>query len=402
MTALKSGVFIVSAKRTAFGAFGGKLKSISCTSLGEVAAKSCISAINLDPKLIDTVVFGNVIQSNKDTAYLARHVALRAGSNISTPALTLNRLCGSGFQAIISAIHDLLIGGYNIALAGGSENMSEVPFVVRDVRFGTRLGIDYKFEDPLMGTLFDHHVKTPMAITAENLAKDYKLSREDCDRYALQSQQRWKKAFDSGVFTPELAPITLKGKKGPEEFLRDEHPRDTTTESLAKLPPVFLKDGVVTAGNASGVCDGAGALLLVTEEALSKHNLTPLARVSAYSISGCDPTRMGIGPVPAIDSMMKALGKDRSQINNHFDLIEVNEAFAAQYLAVEKELGLDPSKTNINGGAISLGHPVGASGARIMTHLAHQMAQNSKIKKTVGSACIGGGQGIAIALESPN
>jgi len=394
MSLLRSSVFIIGAKRLPFGAFGSVFKDKSCTDLAELAAKDVIDSVKLNPELIDSVVFGNVIQSNVDTAYLARHVGLRCKVPVKSPAFTVNRMCGSGFQAIVSGAQEILCGDHNICLVGGSENMSEAPFVVRNARFGTKLGFDYKFEDVLWSSLIDKHTNTPMGITAENLAAKYGITRQQCDDYALSSQQRWKKANDSKVFQSEMTPVVIKSKKGDKIFSTDEHPRETTLESLAKLPPVFKKDGVVTAGTASGVCDGAGALLLASEQAVAKHNLKPLARIVAYASSGCDPVIMGIGPVMAIKKLL-----DASKMNlNQIDLVEVNEAFAAQYLAVEKELGLDRAKTNLNGGAISIGHPVGASGARIMAHLTHELHRTQK-KMALGSACIGGGQGIAVLIE---
>lgn len=274
--------------------------------------------------------------------------------------------------------------------------MSQAPYAVRNIRFGTRLGEDIKLEDTLWAGLTDPHVKLPMALTAENLAQKYKISREDCDRYALQSQQRWKAGQDSGHFTAELAPIEVKSKKGKQTMSQDEHPRpQSTLEQMAKLPPVFKKDGTVTAGNASGVCDGAAALVIASEEAVIQHKLTPLARIVAYHACGCDPSIMGIGPVPAIKGALNKAGLTL----NDMDLVEVNEAFAPQYLAVEKEMGLDPAKTNLNGGAIALGHPLAASGARITGHLTHELRRHGG-KYALGSACIGGGQGIAVIIEN--
>jgi len=273
--------------------------------------------------------------------------------------------------------------------------MSQAPFVVRNVRFGTRFGSSYNFEDALFQALTDSYAKSPMAITAENLAEQYSITRKEVDEFALLSQQRWAQAAKEGAFNDEIAPIQLKTKKGPVDFVLDEHPRPATTiESLSKLPPVFKKDGVVTAGNASGISDGAAALVLASEAAVRKHNLTPLARVVSWASVGVEPTIMGIGPVEAIRLALKRAGLEL----NSMDLVEVNEAFGAQYLAVEKALGLDRNKTNLCGGAISLGHPLGASGARITAHLVHQLRKKN-LKHAIGSACIGGGQGIAVVLE---
>jgi len=384
----------VAAKRTAFGAFGGHFKTVTCTDLATAAAKAALAAGNVNPEIVDTVVVGNVIQSNRDTAYVSRHTGLRAGVKLDTPCLTVNRLCGSGFQAIISGAQDIQLGDADVALVGGAENMSEAPFLVRNVRFGTQFGVDYKFEDMLWGALTDQHIKTPMGITAENLAEKYGISRADCDAYAVRSQERWLAAHELGAFREEMAPVVVKSKKGDVSVEKDQHPRLSSAEQLARLAPVFKKGGVVTAGNASGVCDGAGMLVLASEEALAKHNLTPLARLVGYGVSGCEPSIMGIGPVPAIHKLLKRTGHTLSQV----DLVDVNEAFAAQYLAVERELGLDPESTNVSGGAIALGHPVGASGARIAAHLTHELKRRN-LKTAIGSACIGGGQGIAVMLE---
>lgn len=387
-------VFIVAAKRTAFGTYGGKLKSMTCTDLTELAAKAALESANVKPEAVTSVIVGNVIQSAQDAAYIARHVGLRIGVPVPVPALTVNRLCGSGFQSIINGAQEILLGESEIAVCGGAENMSMAPFAVRNARFGTTLGFDLKLEDVLWHGLTDAHVKLPMALTAENLAVKYNLNREEVDGIALRSQTRWKAAQEGGRFKEEIVPITLKDKKGPVTFDVDEHPRDTSSEILAKLAPVFKKGGVVTAGNASGICDGAAVVVIASEKAVKEHNLTPLARLVSYGIAGCDPSIMGIGPVPAAKAALKAAGKQVKDI----DLVEVNEAFAAQYLAVEKELELDPAKTNTNGGGIALGHPLGASGTRITGHLAHEM-RRTDAKLALGSACIGGGQGIAVLLE---
>ncbi|XP_029642387.1 3-ketoacyl-CoA thiolase, mitochondrial isoform X1 [Octopus sinensis] len=388
-------VFIIAAKRTAFGTFGGKLKMKTPTDLAEAAAKAALASANVTPEMINSVIIGNVIQSAADSIYIARHVGLRIGVPIPVPSYTVNRLCGSGFQAIVNASQEIMLGDSDIVLCGGADNMSMTPYSVRNARFGTTLGIDLKMEDTLMAGLTDLHVKLPMAITAENLAVKYGLSREEVDEFALRSQTRWRAAQDGGHFKAEIAPLTVKGKKGAETFEVDEHPRPTTKESLAKLPPVFKKNGVVTAGNASGICDGASCLILASENAVKKHNLTPLARVVSYGIAGCDPTIMGIGPAPAARAALKVAGKNMHDM----DLIEVNEAFGAQYLAVEKELELDPARTNPNGGAIALGHPLAASGARITGHLVHEIKRTGG-KLALGSACIGGGQGIAVITEN--
>ncbi|KYO28894.1 3-ketoacyl-CoA thiolase, mitochondrial [Alligator mississippiensis] len=394
--ALLRGVFIVSAKRTPFGAYGGWLKDFTATDLSEYAARAALSAGKVSPEIIDSVIVGNVMQSSADAAYIARHVGLRVGVPVPVPALTVNRLCGSGFQSIASGCQEICLNESEVVLCGGTENMSQAPYAVRNIRFGTKFGVDLKMEDTLWAGLTDLHIKTAMGVTAENLAAKHNITREDCDRYALKTQQRWKAAQDAGYFNAEMAPIEVKTKKGKESVAQDEHPRpQTTLEQLGKLPTVFKKDGTVTAGNASGVCDGAGAVIIASEGALEKHSLTPLARIVAYHVSGCDPNIMGIGPVPAITEALKKTGLSLEDM----DLVEVNEAFAPQYLAVEKVLGLDPEKTNVSGGAIALGHPLGASGSRITVHLVHELRRRGG-KYAVGSACIGGGQGIAVIIEN--
>lgn len=396
MAGLVRPVYIVAAKRTAFGAFGGKLKGISATVLGQHAAEAALAAGNVDPATVDSSVFGNVIQSGNDAAYISRHIALKAGVPVTTPALTVNRLCGSGFQAIVTAAQEIQLGESDIVLCGGSENMSQAPYALRDARFGTRLGLDLKLEDTLWQGLTDFHVKLPMGVTGENLAEKYNITREECDEFALLSQKRWAQAEENGRFVEEIVSVSVKGKKGPEEFKVDEHPKpNSTIESLAKLPAVFKKDGTITAANASGICDGAAALIAVSEKALKEHNLTPLARIVSYAVSGVEPSIMGIGPVPAIKAALKSASKSLQDMK----LIEVNEAFAPQFLAVQKELELDMDKTNVNGGAIALGHPVGTSGARITGHLVHELRRKGD-DYAIGSACIGGGQGIAIVLEN--
>nr|CAB3219666.1 3-ketoacyl-CoA thiolase, mitochondrial-like [Phallusia mammillata] len=394
--ALRKGIFIVSAKRTPFGTYGGFLKDHSATDLQEIANKAALDAAKISPESIDSVFIGNVMQSSIDAAYIARHSALRVGIPMHVPALTVNRLCGSGFQSIVSGAQELELGIGSMALCGGSESMSQGPHMLFGARFGTKLGQDLKLVDGLWAGLTDMHVKTPMGVTAENLATKYGITREDTDAYALKTQSRWGEAQQSGKFNDEMITITIKSRKGPKEVSMDEHPRPgVTMEQLAKLPPVFKKNGTVSAGNASGVCDGAAAVIIATEEACQKHNLKPLARLVAYNSVGCDPNIMGIGPVPAIKNALAAANLNLADM----DICDVNEAFAPQYLAVEKELGLDPEKTNVCGGAIALGHPLGASGNRITAHLTHQL-RNRNLKYAVGAACIGGGQGIAVILEN--
>lgn len=399
MAALLRGVFVVGAKRTPFGSFGGKLKDISATHLGAIASKAALESAKVNPELVNSVNFGCVIQSSsKDGPYIARHVGLRSGLPHTVPCLTVNRLCGSGFQAIITGSQEICLREAEIVLAGGAENMSQAPYAVRDMRFGTKFGTDYKLEDVLWSSVYDTYVDMPMAITAENLAEKYKISREECDAFALQSQTRWKKAQDNKRFASELVPVPVKVKGKEVMFEVDEHPRpQTTLEALKNLKPVFKKDGTVTAGNASGICDGAAAVVLASEDAVKAHNLSPLARIVAYSYVGVHPAIMGIGPADAIKKMCENTGIKLKDV----DLVDVNEAFAAQFLAVQKELDMDPAKSNVNGGAIAQGHPVGASGARIVANLTYELRAR-KCKYAIGSACIGGGQGIAVMLENIN
>ncbi|KAI3628900.1 acetyl-CoA C-acyltransferase [Malassezia furfur] len=388
--------FIVGSKRTAFGSFGGKLSQINAAQLGGHAAKAALAQAKADTPISSTV-FGVVTQSDSTTPYLSRHVGHHAGLPITVPALTINRLCGSGFQAAINAFQEIKSGDSEVVLTGGTENMSMSPYTLHGVRFGnTRYGVDLKLVDSLASSLVDQvPVPTPMGVTAENLAVKYGITREQCDQFALQSQQRWAEANKNGAFKDEIEPIEVKVKKATETFEVDEHPRaNASLESLAKLPPVFKKDGVVTAGNASGISDGAAANVIASEDALTKYGLKPLARIVSYGVTGCEPSLMGIGPVEASRVALKRAGLTIADM----DLIEVNEAFAAQFLAVQKELELPNDKTNINGGAIALGHPLGASGARIMANLTYSLHRLDK-KYALGAACIGGGQGIAVVLE---
>lgn len=395
MAKLSKSIVVVGAKRTAFGTMLGSLKGISANDLAVHAAKAALQQANVAVDKIGHVIVGNVMQTSADAIYCARHIGLKAGLPITTPALTVNRLCGSGFQAIINGAEQLLLGETDAVLVGGTENMTQAPHVLRGGREGFAFGKAPAMEDSLWSALTDSYSNTPMAVTAENLATKYGISRADSDEYALTSQKRWAAANEAGHFKNEIAPIELTSKKGTVTFAVDEHARpQTTIEALAKLSPVFKKDGVVTAGNASGICDGAAMLVLTTEEFAKANGLAPLARLVQWGVAGVEPTLMGIGPAPAIQSALKRADLKLSDM----DLVEVNEAFAPQYLAVEKELGLDRAKTNVNGGAIALGHPLGASGARITTHLVYELARRGG-KYAVGSACIGGGQGLAVLLE---
>ena len=396
MARLSREIVILSARRTAFGTLSGALKSVSATDLAVHASKAALADANVRPEDIGHVIFGNVQQTSADAIYLARHVGLKAGLPITTPALTVNRLCGSGFQAVINGAEQILLGETECVLVGGTENMSQAPHVIRGARDGFAFGRAPALEDSLYAALSDSYCNTPMAITAENLATKYGISREDCDRFALLSQQRYAAAHEAGAFNAELVSIELPGKKGPTIVSKDEHPRpQTTLESLAKLGTAFKKDGVVTAGNASGINDGAGALVLASADFAKARGLKPLARLVQWGVAAVEPSLMGIGPVPAIKNVLERAGTTLDAI----DLVEVNEAFAAQYLAVEKELGLDRAKTNVDGGAVAIGHPLGASGARITAHLVHALRTRG-LRTAIGSACIGGGQGLAVLVEA--
>lgn len=391
-------VVFLSGVRTGYGDFGGMLKSLSATQLGVVAAKHAVDRSGVKPEAIDQVVFGNAQQTSADAIYLARHIGLQAGLPIETPAVTINRLCGSGFEAIIQGAQQILLDESSVVLAGGAESMSQAPHVVRGARWGLRLGPTAQFEDSLWESLSDPQCGFSMAETAENLADKYELDRTAVDEVALRSQQRAAKAWEDCVFENEVVPVPIKNRKTKEmeDWRGDEHMRpDTTLEVLGKLPPYFKKNGVVTAGNASGICDGAAATIIAGEDFAADHGLKPLGRLVAWAVVGVEPKYMGIGPAPA---SRKALEKAGMALDD-MDLIEVNEAFAAQYLAVERELGLDPEKTNVHGGAIAIGHPLASTGARITVHLLHALRLAGK-KYGLGTACIGGGQGAAVIVEA--
>jgi len=386
---------IVGAKRTPFGSFGGSLKSYSATDLATIASEATIKSTTLKPEDVDHIVFGQVVGANSDSAYLPRHVGLRIGVPQDRPAYLVNRLCGSGFQSWIEAHFLVQTGSANLVLAGGVESMSQIPYLAKGVRFGdTRMG-NFTLEDLLNSALTDQYPGMPMAMTAEKLGEQYGITRDQVDQYSLLSQQRYQKALLEGIYEREIYPILIKSKKGETTLKHDEHAKaDTNIEKLQSLKPIFKQNGLVTAGTASGIVDGAAATL-IADEAWAKHKgVKPLARIVHSSVVGCAPDIMGIGPAHAIRKLLKEASLNMSQI----DLFEVNEAFAAQYLAVEKELDLPRNKTNLNGGAIALGHPLGASGTRIMNHLTLEL-QRKNLKYAIGSACIGGGQGVAILIE---
>ncbi len=391
-------VVFLSGVRTGFGKFGGTLKDFSATQLGVIAARHAVERAKIEPKQVDHTVFGNAQQTSADAIYLARHVALNAGLPIETPAVTVNRLCGSGFEAIIQGAQQILLDESRVVLAGGAESMSQAPHVVRGARWGVRLGPAIGFEDTLWEALKDPYCGFSMAETAENLADKYKLTRQEVDEYAYTSQRRAQQAWDACVFEPEVIPVPIPDRKTKHnvDWRADEHMRpDTTLEGLAKLPPYFKKDGFVTAGNASGICDGAAATVIASEAFAREHHLKPLGRLVAWGIAGVEPKYMGIGPAPAARKALQRAGLKLADM----DLVEVNEAFAPQYVAVEKELGLDRARTNVHGGAIAIGHPLAASGARITIHLLHALRQQKK-RYGLGSACIGGGQGAAVIVEA--
>jgi acetyl-CoA acetyltransferase family protein len=389
-------VFLIAGARTPVGVLQGVFSEISAIDLGVAAARGAIERSGVDPKLIDQVVIGNVIQTSKDAIYFARHIALKAGLPIETPALTVNRLCGSGLQAIVSAAQMLRLGEGQIALAGGAENMTQAPHVIRGARAGFKLGQSPQLEDSLWEALVDTYVGCGMAITAENLAEKYQLTRAQVDEYALRSQVAARKAQQAGWLAEEIVPVTVKDRKGNAvEVTQDEGIRDTSLEALAKLPARFRKGGVVTPGNASGINDAGACVILATGEAVQRYNLRPQARLVSWGIVGVPPDIMGIGPAPAIRQALKRADLQLSDL----DRVEVNEAFSAQYLAVEKELGLDREKTNVNGGAISIGHPLAASGARLAITLIAELRRHN-LKYGAASLCIGGGQGIAAIFEN--
>lgn len=388
-------VLFLSGKRTPFGTFGGALKDFTATDLGVETAKAALAQAKVSGEQVEHVIYGNVMQTSADAIYLARHIGLRAGVPQAVGALTVNRLCGSGFQAFVSAAEMMLTEQAQVVLAGGTESMSQAPHVIRGARTGLTLGKS-QLEDTLLSGMFDSYVNLPMGLTAENLAEQYGLTQADVDQFSLTSQQRHAAAHEGGRFAQELTPVELKSKKGSTFLNRDEHPRaDSSLEGFRKLPKVFKKDGVVHPGAASGINDGAASALLSTRAWADQHGLAPLGRLVGWASVGCDPRVMGIGPAPAIRTLL-----ERTQFKlTEVDLFEVNEAFAPQYLAVEKELGLPRDLTNVDGGAIAVGHPLAASGARITLHLLYELKRRGA-RYGIGSACIGGGQGIAVLVEA--
>ena len=388
-------VVFLSGVRTGFGSFGGSLKDLSAIDLGVAAARQAIQRSGVPASDFGHTVFGNALQTSADAIYMARHVGLKAGLPIETPAVTVNRLCGSGFEAITQGAQLILLGEAEAVLAGGAESMSQAPHVVRGARWGLRLG-PAPLEDLLWEALKDPQCGLSMAETAESLAEKYKLTRREVDEVAVTSQQRAKQAWDACAFQDEVVPVTIKAKGKEVEFRADEHMRpETTLEILSGLKPYFKKDGLVTAGNASGISDGGAATVIASAEYAKAHGLKPLGRLVAWAVAGVEPKHMGIGPAPAARKALAKAGMKLEQM----DLVEVNEAFAPQYLAVERELGLDRDRTNACGGAIAIGHPLAATGTRITVHLLHALRREQK-RFGLGSACIGGGQGAAVIVEA--
>jgi acetyl-CoA acyltransferase 2 len=381
-------VVFLSGVRTPFGTYGGALKDIPVVELTAIAARAALARASIEPSQVSQAVFGNVLLTTGDSIYFTRHVALAAGCPIETPALTVNRLCGSGFQAVVSGAEEILLGYADVCLVGGGESMSQAPHVARGLRWGTRLGQSPVLTDSLWEGLTDTRAGCSMGDTAENLAQQCDVDRAAADAFALRSQALTRDAWAAGAFDDEIipVPVTDPRTRRPAEFTRDEHPRpETTTDALAKL----------TAGNASGIGDGAAALVLASASYAAAHRCTPLARLVSWGIAGVDPRVMGIGPVPAARQALARAGLSLADM----DLVEVNEAFAPQTVAVERTLGIDRDRLNIHGGAIALSHPLAASGARITAHLIHALRRAGK-RYGLGSACIGGGQGIAVVVEA--
>lgn len=386
-------IVILGGARTAIGTFGGSLAGTPPIELGTVAAKAALERAGVDGAQIGHVAFGHVINTEPRDMYISRVAAMQAGVPDTTPAMNVNRLCGSGVQAIVSVAQSLMLGDADFGLAGGAENMSRSPFIMPDARWGAKMG-DIRSLDMMLGALNCPFGTGHMGVTAENVAGEHQVTRQEQDDFALESQRRAAAAWDAGYFDSQIAPVQVRVKRDMVDFIRDEHPKATTAEALAGLRAVFQKDGTVTAGNASGINDGAGAVVLATADAAEKAGLTPKFRILGYGIAGVRPEVMGIGPVPAVRQLLEKTGLSAGD----FDVIESNEAFAAQALAVSKELGFDPARVNPNGGAIALGHPVGATGAIITVKAMYELERTGG-KRGLITMCIGGGQGIALAIE---
>ncbi len=392
---VKPEVFIIGGARTPMTGYVGALKDVSAIELGALAARAAFQKTGVEADWVEHTVIGNVLHTSSDAIYGARHVALKAGVPVDVPALTVNRLCGSGIQAAVSGAQLIQLGEAGVVLTGGIESMSQAPHVIRGLRTGLKLG-QGKLEDSLWEALLDSYCGCTMAMTAENCAAKYGITRAEQDCYALRSQQLAAQAWREGRFIDEVVPVEVPGRTGVRVVDRDDHLRpDTTIEILARLPPAFRKDGTVTAGNASGIVDGGAALILASRDAVDRRGLRPVARLVEWAAVGVEPSLMGMGPAPAVRAVLSraALSLD------DMDLIEVNEAFAGQYLAVEKELGLDRERVNVNGGAIALGHPLGMSGTRLLLTLVNELRRRRQ-KRGLATACIGGGQGIAAVVET--
>ena len=388
-------IVIVAGARTPMARYTGAFSEVSAIDLAAHASKEAVKRSGADPAEIDHAIFGNVMQTSADALYGARHVGLKAGLKIETPAVTVNRLCGSGMESIVQAAQRLLLGEAVMVLAGGMENMTQAPFVIRGARNGLKLG-GGALEDTLMAGLTDSYCGLPMALTAEKLAEQNGITRADADAYALRSQQAADAAYKACRMRDELVAVEVKAGKKTIVVSEDDHRRpETTMETLSKLPPSFKKDGIVTAGNASGIVDGAAAVVVTKEETARERGLKPTGRIISWAVAGVEPSIMGIGPVPSSRKALQLAGLKLEQI----DRIEVNEAFASQYLAVEKQLGLNRDKTNVNGGAIALGHPLGATGTRLVITILNELRRNN-LRYGLTTACIGGGQGIAMIVEA--
>ncbi|KAA9028512.1 acetyl-CoA C-acetyltransferase [Niallia endozanthoxylica] len=388
------GIVLLEGARTPFAEMSESFRELDAIDLGAIAAKEAIQRSKISAEEIDHVVFGNVQQSSKNAHILARHVGLKAGTPIPVPALTINRLCGTGIESILTSARYILTGEANVVLAGGTESMSQVPHVIRGMRWGSPLG-GTVIEDWVWDGLYDTVGKCSMGDTAENLAVKYEITREEVDQHALSSHNRAIAAREKGYLQEEIIPVTVKGRKGEKLIAEDEHIRQTSMEQLGKLKPRFAENGVVTPGNASGMVDGAAAVVLASSDYAEQKGLKPIARLVSWDVVGVEPKYMGIGPVPAIQGALRKAGLSISDL----DLIEINEAFSAQYLACQKELGFDPEIGNVNGGAIALGHPLAASGTRISTTLIYELRRRKK-KYGASAVCIGGGQGIASIWEA--
>lgn len=400
-----SDIVFLSGKRTPFGTFNGVFTDISAIDLGVIAGKAAIEQAGVAPSDIDHVVFGNVMQTSPDAIYGARHIGLKCDIPIPVPAVTVNRLCGSGFESLAQASQLLRLGEATMVLAGGAENMTQAPHTIRGARKGFRLG-GTKMNDYLQEVLYDTQAGCQMAITAENLAEKYGITREDADDYGFRSQTAFAAAHEAGRYADEIVPVTLKTRKGDRVVEVDEHPQLSplaperfrarfSREAMAKLRPIFKKDGTVTAANASGINDGAGAMVMTTAAIAEQRGLAPIGRLVSSASVGVEPTLMGIGPVAAINAALERAGMSIGQM----ELIEINEAFSSQYLACERELGIDRAITNVNSGGVAVGHPLAATGTRITMHLIYELRRRG-LKYGVGSACIGGGQGIAVVVEA--